>query len=169
MNLLIDKCVTHNSWYEGLKLLKNKYKSIAKVDFFDTTSSAGDWTGYILQKIGNAYYGILVFQENQYPSAGYKTYTDSSPTYVFYTKYVDIELSEIWDILTGFVYDQFPLKILRRMWELFGDVPIDAEENIDNSFLLWKEGTNRIDIWHWFDEMCPNGLAEDIINYKKEK
>lgn len=168
MNLLINKCVAHNSWYGGLKLLKSNYSSIAKADFNDTTSSAGDWSGYILQKIGSTYYCIPAFQENQYPSGGYKTYTGNTNIYVFYTKYVDIELSEIWDVLMGCVYNQFPLKTLRYMWELFGDIPIDANENIDNSFLLWKKGTNRMNIWHWFDKKCPNGLVEDIINHKEE-
>lgn len=168
MNLLINKCVAHNYWFGGLKLLKKDYKSIVKADFNNTTSSAGDWTGYILQKIGNTYYCIPVFQENQYPREGYKTYTGNRNIFVFYTKYVDIEISDIWDILMGCISKQFPLETLRKMWKLFDDVPIDKNEDIDTSFLLWKKGTYRMDIWHWFDEECPKGLVEDIINYKEE-
>ena len=25
-----------------------------------------------------------------------------------------------------------------------------------------------IDVWHWFDERCPNGVAEDLM-YNTEK
>ena len=167
MKLLINKCVPHDNWYEGLKLLKSKYISIVKAEFYETTSSAGDWTGYILQKTGTTYYCIPVYQENMYPNRGYKTYTGNSNIYVFYTKYVDIEPSDIWKILMGSTLEQFPLEILRHMWQLFGDVPLNTNEEIDHSFLFWKKGTDRMDIWHWFDEQCPNGLVEDIINYKK--
>lgn len=168
MNLLINKCVSHDHWFGGLKQLKTDYKSIVKADFIDTTSSAGDWAGYIMQKTGSTYYCIPVFQANQYPRKGYKTCTGDKVIYVFYTRYVDIEISGIWNILMGCTYPKFPVETLRLMWKLFSDVPINANEDIDTSFLLWKKGTNRMNIWHWFDKRCPKGLVEDIINYEAE-
>jgi phage terminase large subunit-like protein len=28
---------------------------------------------------------------------------------------------------------------------------------------MWEKGTNRFDIWHWFDENCPNNLHDDLM------
>ena len=55
------------------------------------------------------------------------------------------------------------------MWELFDEVPIDKEEDIDQNFLLWEEGTDRFSIWDWFDKMCPHCLARDIIDYNPQE
>lgn len=166
MKLLYNKCLYHNKWFEGLNQLENRYPSIKKSGFYDTSSSAGDWNGYILQKAGYTYYAIPVSQENRYPKDGLFTKTGDYYTYVFYTRYVNIELSEIWDILLGCDSLQFPIQTLRRMWELLGDVSINDKEEIDYNFLLWNAGTERSEIWHWFDEKCPNGLVEDIITCK---
>ena len=56
---------------------------------------------------------------------------------------------------------------LEKLWEEFADIPIDEEECIDNDFYYWKKGTDRFEIWHWFDERCPNGLAIDIMGLEK--
>lgn len=47
---------------------------------------------------------------------------------------------------------------LLRLWLLFGDIPIDDADRILEPFMDWPEGTNRFDIWHWFDEKYPGGI-----------
>lgn len=55
------------------------------------------------------------------------------------------------------------LEELEKLWEEFADVPIDKDECIDEKFYNWEKGTDRYEIWHWFDEKCPNSLAKDIM------
>jgi hypothetical protein len=51
---------------------------------------------------------------------------------------------------------------LKKMWEEFADTPINFEDEIEVDFYLWEKGTYRFDIWHWFDEKLPNGVAVDF-------
>ena len=52
---------------------------------------------------------------------------------------------------------------LKELWESFEDTPIDEDDYIDEDFHNWPKGTDRMEIWHWFDEQCPNGLAKDLM------
>jgi hypothetical protein len=58
-------------------------------------------------------------------------------------------------LLTQYEKDMY----LKKLWELFGNVPIDDDENIDIDFADWEKGTYRMDIWHWFDEEHSKGVA----------
>ena len=51
---------------------------------------------------------------------------------------------------------------LKKMWEEFADTPINFDDEIEVDFYLWEKGTYRFNIWHWFDEKLPNGLAIDF-------
>ena len=49
---------------------------------------------------------------------------------------------------------------LEQLWHEFGDVPMDPEtEQIEAPFLDFSVGTDREDIWHWFDELHSKGIA----------
>ena len=52
---------------------------------------------------------------------------------------------------------------LKELWDKFADVPINDDDEIQWDFLFFDTGTSRFDIWHWFDERCPNGLAVDLM------
>ncbi len=41
--------------------------------------------------------------------------------------------------------------LARDLWAALGDVPIDANEDIEEPFLHFEPGTNRLTIWHWFE------------------
>jgi hypothetical protein len=51
---------------------------------------------------------------------------------------------------------------LKKMWEEFEDIPTNSDDEIEVNFNCWEKGTYRFDIWHWFDEKLPNGLAVDF-------
>jgi hypothetical protein len=53
---------------------------------------------------------------------------------------------------------------LLELWYAFTDIPIDNEECIDVDFYIWPKGTDRFEIWHWFDEKLPNGVHEMLYN-----
>jgi len=52
---------------------------------------------------------------------------------------------------------------LEKMWSAFADIPINLDDEIESDFCWWEKGTYRFDIWHWFDEKLPNGIAEYVI------
>lgn len=66
------------------------------------------------------------------------------------------------------------LTVLKILWEQLGNIPTDENDLIEEPFTVtdqvFPKGTHREDIWHWFDEKCPNNLAEDLmyINRKGE-
>lgn len=67
------------NWYAAREIL-NAYKSVQSVRFTETCSSAGDWGGYFVQKIGKRSYVILFNQENNYPRSGFTVWTARIPT-----------------------------------------------------------------------------------------
>ena len=50
-------------------------------------------------------------------------------------------------------------KALEQLWDSFGKVPVNDDDRIDEDFLVWEKGTDRFDIWHWFDEEHSKGVA----------
>ena len=49
---------------------------------------------------------------------------------------------------------------LEELWSRFGDVPMNPEtECIEEPFLGFPAGTNREEIWHWFDQRHSKGVA----------
>lgn len=48
------------------------------------------------------------------------------------------------------------------MWEEFGDIPTNSNEEIEVDFYYWEKGTYHFEIWHRLDEKLPNGLAVDF-------
>ena len=55
---------------------------------------------------------------------------------------------------------------LENLWAAFGDMGIDDQDRITEPFMDWPEGTDRFDIWHWFDEQYPGGVHALI--YKED-
>lgn len=48
---------------------------------------------------------------------------------------------------------------LERLWEGFADVPMDPEtEKMEEPFLHFPAGTDREEIWHWFDDRHSKGI-----------
>lgn len=57
---------------------------------------------------------------------------------------------------------------LPELWELFSKIPVNVNEEIEVEFLSFPAGTSKFDVWHWFDEGCPNNLHDDLM-YNKNK
>ncbi len=55
------------------------------------------------------------------------------------------------------------IKNLLELWEEFSEIEVNEDDEIEEPFLLFPEGTPKTDVWHWFDERCPNSLAEDLM------
>lgn len=49
---------------------------------------------------------------------------------------------------------------LEALWEQFADVPVDPDtEKLEEQYIHFPAGTDREDVWHWFDERHSKGVA----------
>lgn len=55
------------------------------------------------------------------------------------------------------------LRNLSELWEQFGEVKVNENDEIEEDFLCFKAGISKFDVWHWFDERCPNNLHDDLL------
>ena len=53
---------------------------------------------------------------------------------------------------------------LDDLWEDFAYIDIDENENILEDWKIFKKGTFREDIWHWFDERVEGGIGNKYFN-----
>lgn len=54
---------------------------------------------------------------------------------------------------------------LDKLWEELSDIPLDnTGEKIDTNFYIWKKGTLKEEIWHWFDERVQGGIGNRYFN-----
>lgn len=63
--------------------------------------------------------------------------------------------------------DHTGLATLAELWKTFSEVPINNNDEIERDFLCFPAGTSRFDVWHWFDERCPNNLHDDLLNIEE--
>lgn len=63
--------------------------------------------------------------------------------------------------------DSVELCTLQELWDKFADIPINNDDEIEKDFLCFKAGDSRFNVWHWFDERCPNGIAVDFLEKLK--
>lgn len=55
---------------------------------------------------------------------------------------------------------------IETLWKQFADIPINEKEQIDTDFHIWKKGTDKLEIWHWFDEEHSVGLAKGLMKLR---
>lgn len=56
-----------------------------------------------------------------------------------------------------------------KLWNEFSDIPLDENECIDEDFHFWPKGTDRYEIWYWFEELSPNGIVELLYGKEEQK
>jgi hypothetical protein len=67
------RLLTNRTWHtDGTlfapkRFIKENFASVVYCDYMDTSSSAGDWTGLIIQKLNNKLYATVFSQENTFP------------------------------------------------------------------------------------------------------
>lgn len=59
------------------------------------------------------------------------------------------------------------LMTLRQLWNAFAELPVNNNDEIEHEFLNFPAGTSKFEVWHWFDERCPNNLHDDLM-YEEE-
>ena len=58
---------------------------------------------------------------------------------------------------------------LRELWKEFSEVPIDDNDEILRGFQHFPKGSDRFEVWAWFDVQCPNGVYKDLFGTEFER
>ena len=82
----------------------------------------------------------------------------------------DFETDNVFDYVNDkvgvAVYDYIVLPTKENakiLWEKLSDVSVDVEDNIEADWYIFTAGTNKIDIWKWFEEYFHVSVAEDLM------
>lgn len=47
---------------------------------------------------------------------------------------------------------QYRYRIAKTLWQQLGNVPVNDDGELEEAFLHFESGTDREDIWSWFEE-----------------
>lgn len=56
-------------------------------------------------------------------------------------------------------WEEFTQDELKELWNLLSDVPVDADGCLDEEFIGFEKGTDRLDVWLWFDRHYEGGAV----------
>ncbi|KAA6302801.1 MAG: hypothetical protein EZS26_000971 [Candidatus Ordinivivax streblomastigis] len=96
---------TDGSWYAPKRFIKETFSSVVYCNYIETSSSAGDWTGVIIQKLGKKLYATIFSQENSFPCCnGFDIYTSKDVIAIYDgTKITDY--SQLFNDICTIVYE----------------------------------------------------------------
>lgn len=67
-------------------------------------------------------------------------------------------------------YSSFSKENLAKiLWNKLGDVPVTADDDLDEDFVInemettFKKGTDKLEVWHWFEETFNISVAKDLM------
>ena len=55
------------------------------------------------------------------------------------------------------------LQEAKKLWAELGDIPIDENELIEIAWRYFSIGTDRMQIWHWFEDYYGISIAKDLM------
>lgn len=58
-------------------------------------------------------------------------------------------------------------KDIHELWELFSICPVNDDDKIEMEFLHFPIGTNRFDIWLWFEETFDISVVDEFFPWMK--
>ncbi len=56
--------------------------------------------------------------------------------------------------------------VYKALWRLLGDVPVTTDDDLDGEFLHFPKGTDKFEVWHWFEETFDISVAKDLMFLK---
>lgn len=73
--------------------------------------------------------------------------------------------NDLADLATKFVQMKPNKKLseLYTLWDVFGNIPINSEEETEVPFLHFEPGTHREDVWSWFEEQNPAFIVGEVM------
>lgn len=51
----------------------------------------------------------------------------------------------------------------KDLWDKLGDIPVNEDDEIEEVFEHFEIGTNKFDIWHWFEETFDICLGKEVF------
>jgi hypothetical protein len=54
--------------------------------------------------------------------------------------------------------------VYKKLWQKLGEIAVNEEDEIEDSFLHFEKGTDKQEIWHWFEEKFNISVAKDLMN-----
>ncbi len=60
-----------------------------------------------------------------------------------------------------------PRYVAKVLWEAFGNIPIDEDDYIEEPFLHFDVGTDRFDIWLWFEGYFDLSVMHDLMGMEQ--
>ena len=52
----------------------------------------------------------------------------------------------------------------RKLWDELSNIPVNDNEQIEESFLDFPIGTETTEIWHWFEEKFNISLGDEMYS-----
>ena len=97
------------------------------------------------------------------PKCGKALYMSGTPDYVYQCLECD---EDFYEFEARYENTEARDKAMEDLWNELTDVPMNPEtEKMDAPFLSFPIGTDREDIWHWFDERHSRGVS--FLLYRK--
>ena len=47
---------------------------------------------------------------------------------------------------------------LENLWKSLEDIPMNENEQLEEDWFIFSKGTDKEEIWHWFDEQYSKGV-----------
>lgn len=66
-------------WFAPRKFIKDNFPSVVYCDYIEMSSSVGNWSGLIIQRLNRQLHVVIFYQENSYPKSGFDVETQSYP------------------------------------------------------------------------------------------
>lgn len=64
--------------------------------------------------------------------------------------------------------DLYILEVAQSLWSELGNIPVNEDDELDedfvNSFTTFFKGTDKTEVWHWFEETFNLSVAKDLMN-----
>lgn len=55
------------------------------------------------------------------------------------------------------------LEEAKGLWKALGDIPVNEDDEIEESFLHFEIGEDKLEIWSWFEETFDLSVAKDLM------
>tara|TARA_R100001530_G_C4173008_1_gene117222 strand:+ start:107 stop:313 length:207 start_codon:yes stop_codon:yes gene_type:complete len=57
---------------------------------------------------------------------------------------------------------------VKRLWAVLGNIPVNEDDEIEEAFVtddgyIFDVGTEKFDIWHWFEDRFDISVAYDLM------
>lgn len=68
--------------------------------------------------------------------------------------------------MTNQLEGQGDLTQARELWAQLGDVAVNEDDELESPFLHFDIGTNKFDVWHYFEQRFDCSVVEDLMGSK---